>query len=661
MKKSKHLLAVWLLTLAASFLGITAFRDLIGHDVDFFFMYKTMRGEPSGKVAIVKIDNASLDRFGRTDLRVLNFSKSVFADLVEKLESARAASVSLDVVFANRSEDEAALARTLRKYPNVVIAARLGIGGGDRVLPSPVFSGATWGMVDVLSDKNVVSKFLPFSRAVTDRDVEAFAIAAYRATVGDRSPVGRFANGAYGVNPVLKIPVEDNTSALVPFFRKSGEYPAYSLTDVLDGHVPASAFKGKAVLVGEYGTLIHDEHYAPISLGVPMPGVEFHANVLDGLLTGKLLRSLDPGANAVTAAGIALVSSAVFLFASVPVSVGYAFLFLFGLLAAGSFAMDPFGVLLPFFAYSVAGCFAAFPVAFAYRYFVVDRDRRFLGKAFGTYVDPEVVQALAERPELLRLGGEKREITVFFSDVAGFTGISESLGADRLFALVGEYLSQMTDVLLRNKGTLDKYVGDAVMGLFGAPLPVDDPEIRACRTAVEQQRRLEELRTKWDSEGYPEIRARIGIHCGEAMVGNVGSRSRFNYTAMGDTVNLASRLEGANKEYGTAVCVSESVAARAASAFEFRELDTIRVKGRTGGVRIFELLGPKGTATVPRETLDAYSRALEAYRSGDYSSALGKFASFPDDPPSAAMADRCRAILQGEVRLDGNAYVAESK
>lgn len=163
------------------------------------------------------------------------------------------------------------------------------------------------------------------------------------------------------------------------------------------------------------------------------------------------------------------------------------------------------------------------------------------------------------------------------------------------------------------------------------------------------------------AEGYPEIRARIGIHYGEAMIGNVGSKTRFNYTAIGDTVNLASRLEGVNKEYGTFVCVSAPVAERASREFEFRELDTIRVKGKTEGVRIFELLGPKGSANVSPEVLATYAKALSSYRSGDYSSALAEFASHPDDPPSAAMADRCRAILRGDVRLDGNAFVAESK
>lgn len=193
-------------------------------------------------------------------------------------------------------------------------------------------------------------------------------------------------------------------------------------------------------------------------------------------------------------------------------------------------------------------------------------------------MDPEVVEKIAANPESLHLGGEKRDVAVFFSDIAGFTTISESIGTERLFALIGEYLSQMTDILIRNKGTLDKYVGDAVMGLFGAPLRIDRPEALACKTALEQQSRLRMLRSKWKKEGLPKVEARIGIHAGEAMIGNIGSKTRFNYTAMGDTVNLASRLEGVNKEYGTFICVSETVVERTGSEFVFRELDTIKVK-----------------------------------------------------------------------------------
>ncbi len=169
--------------------------------------------------------------------------------------------------------------------------------------------------------------------------------------------------------------------------------------------------------------------------------------------------------------------------------------------------------------------------------------RRFIANAFSHYISPDVVTEIANHPEIFALGGEKRELTVTFSDIAGFTTISETLGTDRLFTLISEYLSEMTDILVANRGTLDKYIGDAVMGFYGAPLPLDRPEFLACKTALEQQKRLQILSKKWESEGIPTVAARIGINRGEVMVGNIGSHDRFNYTVMGDNVNLASRLE----------------------------------------------------------------------------------------------------------------------
>lgn len=367
-------------------------------------------------------------------------------------------------------------------------------------------------MVDVLFDKNVVSKVPPFAEVSSGKTAESLALATYRAMVGDSSPAGRTRDGKYVVNPLRSIPLNSDGVTLIPFFREPKTYPAYSLADVLSGKVPAGTFKGKAVLVGEYGTLIHDEHFSPADLGKAMPGVEFHANFLDALITGQFLRSLTTAETVVIAALAALAGAAVFLFASVPVSVAFALVFLAGTLFSGWYAMAAHGVVIKEFAFSIAGVFAAFPVAYAYRYFVVDRDRHFIEKAFSRYLDPEVVEAIAANPKKLNLGGEKRHVAVFFSDIAGFTTISEKVGTDKLFALIGEYLSEMTDILIRNRGTLDKYVGDAVMGIFGAPLTLENPEIHACRTALEQQVRLKALRTKWKKEGLPIVEARIGLH-----------------------------------------------------------------------------------------------------------------------------------------------------
>lgn len=215
------------------------------------------------------------------------------------------------------------------------------------------------------------------------------------------------------------------------------------------------------------------------------------------------------------------------------------------------------GLFIDLFAYTTLGL-ATFISAAFYRYFITNRDRRYIEKAFSHYIAPDVVKQIAANPDSFKLGGEKREMTFFFSDIASFTTISEKLGTEKIFKLMEEYLSAMTDILIVNKGTLDKYIGDAVMGFFNAPIRIEKSEYLACKTALEQQEKLVELNKKWEQEGIAPIMVRIGIATGEAMVGNIGSKDRFNYTVIGDYVNLASRLEGVNKEYLTKICVSES-------------------------------------------------------------------------------------------------------
>ncbi len=207
----------------------------MGHDIDHFFLYKVLRGEPSGKVAVVKIDNESLDRLEKTDLRVLNLTKSVFADLIEKLNAQGAAAIGIDVIFANRSSDESVLAAALAKHSNVVIGAKIGLSeSSERVLPLETYSGSTWGAVDVVFEKNVVSKIPAYLNTASGAGIETLSVATYRAMVSDVSPPGTFKDSRYVVNPLRSIPVDSDRLALIPFFREPKEYPAYSLVDVLE-------------------------------------------------------------------------------------------------------------------------------------------------------------------------------------------------------------------------------------------------------------------------------------------------------------------------------------------------------------------------------------------------------------------------------------------
>ena len=227
-----------------------------------------------------------------------------------------------------------------------------------------------------------------------------------------------------------------------------------------------------------------------------------------------------------------------------------------GTLYISRYLYDVERILVDIFPLFLASGLLTFPLTFIYRFFVVDRERRYIENAFGHYIDPKMVKMINMEEVDLTLGGEQKEVTVFFSDIAGFTTISETLGTRDLFYLMSSYLSRMTDILIREGGTLDKYIGDAVMGFFGAPVIQSDHARRACRTALEMRKILPEFNREITERGVAPIEFRVGIASGDVMVGNIGSSDHFNYTVLGDTVNLASRLEAMGKEYGVHVIIS---------------------------------------------------------------------------------------------------------
>jgi adenylate cyclase len=243
------------------------------------------------------------------------------------------------------------------------------------------------------------------------------------------------------------------------------------------------------------------------------------------------------------------------------------------------------------------------------RFLVEERERARLKKAFQSYVAPEVVNQIIKHPENLRLGGERRELSILFSDIRGFTSLSETMDPEALVEVLHEFLDPMSEIIVKHGGTIDKYIGDAIMALFGAPLDMPDHSRQACRTALEMVQSLKALDQEWLEQGRPTLRIGLGINSGPVSVGNMGSSRLFDYTAIGDNVNLASRLEGLNKFYGTEILVSAATAQHLGNGFYLREVDLVRVKGKKQPIAIYELLG-EGT---PEETL---ARFLEFYRQG---------------------------------------------
>jgi len=236
---------------------------------------------------------------------------------------------------------------------------------------------------------------------------------------------------------------------------------------------------------------------------------------------------------------------------------------------------------------------ATFTFITVFRVFTEQREKRFIRQTFSKFVSKEVVDVLLQNPEGIKLGGDKMILTVLFSDIRGFTTISEALTPEALVDHLNEYLQAMTDIVFKYNGTLDKYVGDEIMAFWGAPIPQEDHALLACKASVEMMEVLGQLNEKWVSQGKPRLDIGIGLNSGEMVVGNMGSHSRMDYTLMGDNVNLGARLEGTNKVYSTHIIISEFTYEHVKDRIVARELDLIRVKGKELPVKIYELIEVK--------------------------------------------------------------------
>jgi adenylate cyclase len=310
-----------------------------------------------------------------------------------------------------------------------------------------------------------------------------------------------------------------------------------------------------------------------------------------------------------------------------------------------------------------------------FRFLVSDRDQRFIKSAFKQYLSPEVIEHLTEHPEWLKLGGERREMTAMFSDVAKFSTISEKLEPEELVKLLNLYLTDMSNIIMRFGGTVDKYEGDAIVAFFGAPVHYEDHASRAALVAIEMQKSLVANREKWKAEfgdkwqrfKLPELLMRVGINSGPIVVGNMGSENHFNYTIMGNSVNLASRLEGANKNWGTFNCCSEMSWEGCKEAIEGRELDLIRVIGIAKPVRVYEMVARKGE--LPEDQFKAFrifEKGLTLYREQKWDDAIKHFAAvmkvIPGDPPSKVFTARCIEFKENPPGADWDGvFVASEK
>jgi adenylate cyclase len=520
------------------------------------------------------------------------------------------------------------------------------------LLPRPEIAAVAAGICDVSTPRDVdgvIRRYRLFTR-FRGRVYPSMALAALLIREGVREI--RVRDGILQVG-TFSVPVERDGSVAVRFY---GPTEALAASPVIGGmwdieekgatsQFTPSRLKDRFVIVGTTAAALFDFRVTPVS--ETMPGSEIHATVLRNLLEGRRLRELPAAASAAILVGVSLLAALGARLLSVLAGAGAAVLLFLGLVAGATAAFGagriadlvaPAGALL-----------LSYAATSALNYLTEGRQRARVKREFQRYLSPRVVEKILKQPDALHLEGERKTLTVFFMDFAGFTAMSEMLDPAELVKLISEYHHEAAEEIFRTEGTVDKYIGDAIMAFWNDPIEQPDHAWRACDSAIGAQKRLVEMARKMRERGLPEMSARIGINTGIATVGNMGAKGQVNYTVIGDEVNLASRLEGVNKEFGTDIIASEASWLPARDRVEARELALIKVKGKKLPVRIFELLGLKGEVEAGRlERARRFEAALGTLRARRFEEARSAFEALgaEGDAPSRTYAGICAAWME---------------
>jgi len=663
-------------------------------------------GEATDDIVLILLDQNSLDWATRENGLTWPWPRELYGAIADYCRRAGAKALAFDVLFSEPStygvEDDRILGAAMAEFDHVAAALFLGYKSGQAVrwseasveLNLPIEGLAEW-------IRQAPPQLLVFPRAAIPipevahnatilcnvhldpdpdgvyRRVNLFSLfdqqlfpslglGAYLASVPEANI--RITDAGLMVGR-LTAPLTTQGGSLLRFRGPAGTYKTYSAAAVLQSEIrlltgtgPAivnpEGLRDKFVFFGFAAPGLYDLRSTPV--GGVYPGVEIQATMLDNFLSQDFVWPVPGGMTVVLAIGLALASAVGVSFFSRPISGVAVGALGVGLPLAGALVTYEIGFWLPLMVLEVSVMLAV-AVGLLVNYATEGQQKKFIKNAFKQYLSPAVIEQLIQHPERLQLGGERKVLSIFFSDLQGFTSISEGLAPEDLTVLLNEYLSAMTAIIQAEGGTVDKYEGDAIIAFWNAPLDIPDHAQRVVRAALECQRTLAEMRPAIRSQIGKDLLMRIGINTGPAVVGNLGSSTRFDYTMLGDAVNLAARLEGANKDFGTYTMISQATRDLIGSSFCVRELARLAVVGRREPVIVYEpMLAAAHKAE--QKTLAAFERGRELFYDGRFDEAFRTMDAIREqDPAAAAYAEKCRALGGQKLEAWQGVWVMKNK
>ncbi|MCD4819274.1 MAG: adenylate/guanylate cyclase domain-containing protein [Candidatus Cloacimonetes bacterium] len=574
--------------------------------------------EISGDVVIVHIGD---DTFKSLDEQ-WPFPRDYYAHLIDNLEKAGAREIVFDIEFteASNKESDELLAMTAAKYDNVLFAGKISkeIKANytkEQIIP-PINEitrrKLNWGTVNISSDTDGFVRRYDLFQKKGDQEKYSLSVMAIAHLIYDKDIENKLINSGKSLQIGDKIiPKVSRKSCLINYYGPAYTFKTIDFANVLDDSTfeisgfdwdafnqlkKDNVFRDKIVLIGVTGDEFHDAHYTPFqdANNQSMPGVEIHANFIEMVLNNNYLYEFSYLHFVLIFFIIAIIIFFANRLIKPTVSIIYTLVFIILSLAISYFLFAKKNTLIPLLEIPVL-LLILYLIGLISQYIKSIKEKKFIKKAFGQYIAPELVNELIKDPKNLEYGGSLREITVLFSDIRSFTPYSESHSPKEVVSILQEYLTAMVDIIIKNKGTLDKFVGDEIMALYGAPLEIEDHAYWACKTAYEMRLYLNKLQEKWKKEGKDIFEIGVGINTGTATVGNLGSEQIFDYTAIGDTINAGARLEAINKNYDTKnhIIISNATYQKVKDKVDAKFLDDVIVKGKKQSIKIYEVLGMK--------------------------------------------------------------------